>query len=257
MNPRLTRIRAVILLLAALAIVFVLLTRHARAQSAPARAPAAAAAQAPGTPAPATAPATLHGTVVDSAGKPVAGQKLTLHRVNATGGAMVDSATSDDQGRFTVHVPAERDTSAVFFAATRWQGQLYIGTPFKPPVPEGGRYTVVVGVNPVNMGPAAAGGAAGAGMETGPAGGTGAPAPSALDSSAATRWFLAVILALVALGAIGYALLGALRERGRERRRQLLARLAALDERAQVARGEEAARLQRERAELVAELTGD
>lgn len=256
MNPKLTRIRALILLCAALAIVFVLVRRARAQQPPPAAAPAAAQPlplQGP------SAPAVLHGTVVDPSGKPVAAQKLTLHRVdNVGGGAMVDSATSDDQGRFSVHVPAERDTAAVYFVATRWQGQLYIGTPFKPPVPAGMPYDVVVGVNPVNMGPA--GGSTGGPAEAGPMGPagatTGAPAASS-DGSIAARWFLAILLALVALVAIGYAMVGALRERARENRRELLARIAALDERAQRARGDEAARLQRERAQLLAELAGD
>jgi len=256
MNPKLTRIRAFILLAAAAAIVVVLLARSARAQGAPpaTNVPGAgpAPAQAPGTP---SAPAILRGSVLDPAGKPVPGQRLTLHRVDAGGGAMVDSATSDAQGRFTVRVPAERDTGAVFFVATRWQGQLYIGTPFKPPVLASADYTVVVGVNPVNMGPTAGASADAAPM--GATGGAGGAAAQPADSSVTTRWFLAVILALVALGAIAYALLGAARERARERRRELLARIAALDERAQAAGGDEAARLQRERAELLAELSAD
>ncbi len=255
MNPKLTRIRATILLLAALAILFVLLTRHARAQATPPAAGSqgapATTSQAPGAP---TAAFTLHGAVVDPAGKPVADQRLTLHRVDAAGGAMVDSATSDAQGRFLVHVPAERDTGAVFFVATRWQGQLYIGAPFKPPVPGGVAYSVVVGVNPVNMGPA--GGDAAGGAEAGAGGAAGAAAAPS-DTGTVARWFLAVILALVALGAIAYALLGAARERDRERRRELLARIAALDERAERAAGDEATRLERERAELLAELSSD
>lgn len=256
MNPGLTRIRAVLPLLAALVVLFVLLTRPAEAQATPggAGAPGApgAASQAPGAP---SAAFTLRGAVVDPAGKPVADQRLTLHRVDAVGGAMVDSATSDAQGRFLVHVPAERDTGAVFFVATRWQGQLYIGAPFKPPVPAGAAYNVVVGVNPVNMGPA--GGDAAGGAQAAPGGATAGASPPSSDTAAVARWFLAVILALVALGAIAYALLGAARERDRERRRELLARIAALDERAERARGDEAARLERQRAELLAELASD
>ncbi len=258
MTPKLLRIRALILLVAALVVAFVLLARHARAQQPAAAANPAGAAQAPAQ-APAgtrSAPVALHGTVVDPSGKPVAGQKLTLHRVDTSGGgAMVDSATSDEQGRFTVRVPAEHDTSAVFFVATRWQGQLYIGTPFKPPVPAGAPYSVVVGVNPVNLGPA--GGAATEGGPMNTTGGATTAVPPPSDNSMAARWFLAIILALVALAAIGYAMLGALRERARERRRELLARIAALDERAERARGEEAVRLQRERADLLAELSAD
>ncbi len=249
MNPRLLRIRAILLLIAGLVMAVVVMARRAHAQGAP----SAAAAPAQATP---TGAFALQGAVVDPAGKPVPEQKLTLHRVASDGsGAMVDSATSDARGHFTVHVPAERDTSAVYFVATRWQGQLYIGSPFKPPVPAGAAYSVVVGVNPVNMGPVA-GGAGGEGGSAA-AGAPGQAAPASSDSSTAARWFLAVILALVALGAIAYALLAAARERERERRRELLARIAALDERADRAAGEEAARLERQRAELLAELSSD
>ena len=247
MNSRLLlRARALILLTAAVVLLVFLAVRRGQAQMPP----AAAAAQAPllATPIPAS---TLQGVVLDPSGKPVPRQALSLHRVNGTGGAMVDSATTDAQGRFTAKVPEERDTTAVYFAATRWNGELFIGTPFKPPVKAGSTYTVTVGVNPVNMGPAAGGGAEATGASGAP------PATPAADSSTAIRWFVAIVLALIALGAIGYALVGAARERARQRRREILARIAALDERAQSAGGDETARLERERAELVAELTSE
>lgn len=207
--------------------------------------PASASAQTPA--------GTLTGAVVDTAGKPVSDQVLTLHRVNSGGGAMVDTARTDVQGRFTVGVPAESDTTALFFVATRWQGQLYIGAPFRPPVPAG-TYTVTVGVNPVQMGPAS-----GAGGEPGGGMGGAAPAQPVAQpaSTAATRWFLAIILGLVALVAIAYALLAALRERTQQRRRELMAAIAELDERTERAEPAEVSALERERAELVAQLTGD
>lgn len=196
----------------------------------------------------------LHGMVADTAGKPVADQALTLHRVNAAGGAMVDTSRTDARGRFTLKLPAESDTSALYFVATRWQGQLYIGAPFKPPAPVGTTYTVTVGVNPVQMGPATGAGA----QPAGPMGGAAPAEPTAQPgSSGAGRWFLAVILGLVALGAIAYALMSAGRDRSRQRRRELLVRIAELDERAETARPDEAAAIERERADLVAQLTGD
>ena len=201
----------------------------------------------------AQAASTLQGQVVDSAGKPVAGQRLTLHRVNQTGGALVDSATTDAQGRFRIRIAAEPDTSAVFFAATRWQGQLYIGQPFKPPAPAGETYKVVGGVNPVQMGPATGGGAGGMAAAQGAEGGAGAAPVPASDSNAG-RWFLVVVLALVAAGAAGYGLLGSSRDRRNARRREILARIAELDERAQGAAREELTALERERAELLAQL---
>lgn len=200
--------------------------------------------------APVAAQEPLTGLVVDPAGKPVGNQRVTLHMVTQQSGAMVDSAMSDAQGRFTVHVPAVQDTSTIFFVATRWKGDLFIGTPFRPPLPAGVTYSVTVGVNPVQMGPA--GGGMGGGAAAAPSAAT-APA----SSSNTTRWFIVVMLGLVALGAAGYALLGAARERGEQRRRELLLRIAELDERVTTSGGAELAELRRERAELLAQLAGD
>lgn len=194
------------------------------------------------------AQAPLSGTVVDSAGKPVAGQRVTLHEVTQASGAMVDSALTDAQGRFSVRVPAVRDTNTIFFVATRWQGELYIGTPFRPPVPAGAAYTVTVGVNPVQMGPV------GGGMGGGAPGGPQPPPPA---SPGTTRWFLVAMLGLVALAAVIYGLAGVARDRAEQRRRELLLRIAQLDERVAATGGEEASALRRERAELMAQLTGD
>jgi len=80
------------------------------------------------------------------------------------------------------------------------------------------------------------------------------PAPPT-SSGKTGRWFLAVILGLVALGAVVYALIGGTRERSALRRRVLLARIAELDERAESAPPDEAARLREQRAELVSQLT--
>ncbi len=194
----------------------------------------------------------LAGQVVDSAGKPVPDQHVTLHRVDRESGAMVDSAVTDKDGRFHVRLPAApaTDTSSLYFVATRWQGELYIGTPFKRPVPAG-MYMVRVGVNPVQMGAAAGEGAQQGGAEQAQA-----PPPAPASSNAA-RWFLVAILALVGLGAVGYALLGRAREHAAHRRRVLLARIAELDERAALAPPDEAARLREERAEIVSELSSD
>lgn len=201
----------------------------------------AAAAQAPAPP--------LAGQVVDSVGKPIPDQHVTLHRVDQSSGAMVDSAVSDAGGRFTVHLPTmavAQDTGAVYFVATRWQGQLYIGAPFKRAAAPTSAYVVTVGVNPVQMGPVGGEGAGGSMPAT----------PSAPTSSGNTgRWFLASILGLVALGAVLYALIVGTRERSAVRRRVLLARIAELDERAENVTPDEEARLREQRAELVSQLT--
>lgn len=68
----------------------------------------------------------LRGVAVNAYGEPLAGIVVALHRVGDTGpGANVASVTTDDDGRFHFQVD-ERD-SALYFAAMRHDGAMYIG----------------------------------------------------------------------------------------------------------------------------------
>ncbi|MBX6362969.1 MAG: hypothetical protein IRZ00_03795 [Gemmatimonadetes bacterium] len=217
-------------------------------------APIAARAQAPGGGAPAAAaPAsTLSGTVVDTAGRAAGGLELTLHRVSGQGGAPVAHDTSDARGRFRLVVPAETEPDAIYFVATRYNGDLYVGPTFKAPYPEGQSYGLTVGANPVRA-------------EALPAQ-PGSPAPMQVPEAAraedrrAGRLFFAVLLALAALAAAGVAGVRWRGERAERRRRGFVLELAALDERyadrLAALSAEEAASYRRRRAALAARAAG-
>ncbi len=163
----------------------------------------------------------LHGRVLDPAGKPVAGQDVALHRVTQAGGAMVATARTDPEGRFELAVPATAPAdSAVFFVAARYEGQLYIGQPFRPPVPAATEYDVTVGVGAVSPGPL---GSTGTGLAQ-------AQAAQSTRTGGVPRWLPELLLGLIVAGALGWALLEWLRRRRRLSNRELLVRIAELDE---------------------------
>ena len=74
----------------------------------------------------------VHGRVLGPDGAPLAMERVVLHRVDRSGGATVAEAPSGADGRFLLNAPASNDTSAVYFVAARYQGELYIGQPFRP-----------------------------------------------------------------------------------------------------------------------------
>lgn len=212
-------------------------------------APIDARAQAPDGGAPAAASA-LTGTVVDSTGRPVAGLELTLHRVSGQSGAPVAHDTSDAQGGFRLAVPAESEPDAIFFVATRYDGELYVGPTFKAPYPAGQPYTLTVGVNPIRA----------EALQAQP--GSPAPVPEAAraEDRRAGRLFFAVLLALAALAALGIAGVRWRRDRLERRRRGFVLEVAALDERyadrLATLSSEEAASYRRRRAALAARAAG-
>jgi hypothetical protein len=79
-------------------------------------------------------------------GQPVPGQSVLLHRVTDQGGELLTQSTSGEDGRFTLRVTSSAPATGVFFVATRFRGQLYIGPLIRPPFPEGQEYVVQVGV---------------------------------------------------------------------------------------------------------------
>jgi hypothetical protein len=155
----------------------------------------------------------LQGRVLDAAGQPLAGQEVVLHRVTPAGGAAVARATSGADGRFALRVDGAGGPDALYFAATIYDGTLYIGTPFRGSVPPDAEYVLVVGANPAAVvGLTAAAQAPGAG-EGGGAG-------------------FAVLVAVCGLaGGLGLLVV---RRRGLQairRQREILIELAQLDER--------------------------
>jgi hypothetical protein len=70
----------------------------------------------------------VRGVALDPQGEPLPGVVVALHRVGDMGaGANVASATTDEDGRF--HFQVEEPDSALYFAAMRYGGSMYIGPP--------------------------------------------------------------------------------------------------------------------------------
>jgi hypothetical protein len=69
----------------------------------------------------------VRGVAVDADGRPLPGVVVALHRVEDMGGDNVASVTTDAEGRF--HFQVETPDEALYFAAMRHQGRMYIGPP--------------------------------------------------------------------------------------------------------------------------------
>ena len=158
----------------------------------------------------------LEGRVLGPEGEPLAGQVVVLHRVAQGSGATIAADTSRADGRFTLAAggfPSSPD--ATYFVAARYRGELYIGAPFRPPLPPDVDYTVQVGVPGTS-----------ATALMGAASAPGSPAPLPEDPFPYRLWILLIIPLLVVALATGYLLT---RQRGVDRRRALL-EIAELDE---------------------------
>lgn len=159
--------------------------------------------------------AALQGQVVGPDG-PVTGLDVALHRVTPEGGANIDEATTDDDGRFTFAVKFSMADSAVYFAAVRMDDELYVGTPIREVPAEPYVIRVGPGAASVPMGGA------------GPVNGMAAPPPEQGGSNTGTLAVFLVI-GLGILGVVVYAMAHTLGS-GPDRRRELLVELAALEE---------------------------
>ena len=142
--------------------------------------------------------------------QPVPRQPVSLHRVTSTGGSTLATDTTADDGLFEMRYdPGVGE--AVFFVATRYEDELYIGETFRQPI--GGEYRVAVGpgATPINLGTA-----------TGPA-----QPPRPPEKSTRTAGMMVIVVATLVLG--GIVLLAA-RPRAANTRR-LLVQIADLDNR--------------------------
>jgi hypothetical protein len=88
----------------------------------------------------------VRGTVVGPDGRPLALERVLLHRVAGSVGDTVAVGPTAADGRFVLTGPASRDSSAVYFVAARYQGELYIGQPFRPAVEGTPEQVLQVGV---------------------------------------------------------------------------------------------------------------
>jgi len=183
-------------------------------------------------------PFTLSGRVVDQQGQPVAGLEVLLHRVAGQDGASIGQARSDENGSFRFRIDETPPADAVYFAAARFNEQMYIGPFEKPPIDSLQPYEIVVGGEPISFDAPVM-------PATGTAGG-------ALQSPVGpSRWTLALIPLLAVLG---LAVAIALSRRRQLQRRHLLIRLAVLEEQA-AARGDTEG-LRQERARILDQLGG-
>jgi len=179
----------------------------------------------------------ISGRAVDTTGSPVAGIDVVLHRFSMSGGgALLGSMTTDSAGRFELRVSDAADTTAVYFAASRVDGQLYIG-PFIR-APGGDDYDLVIGGEPFALGdptrmPLTDGSAA-------------ATAPTQRS------WSAPLLPAAALLGLVAWALARAGKP---QRRRRLLVRLATIDE--EIAEGGVDPQRQRERDRILDRLLAD
>jgi hypothetical protein len=151
----------------------------------------------------------LRGRVLDPEGRAISGATVSLHHVAERGGAEVGQAVSDREGRFAIAVEPREGEGGVYFAATRFDGTLYMGAPFRTLAEVDGEYGIVVG----------AGGVDGLG---------GVAEPPSAPASGLRGWGLGLVLAAIAAAAILRPLRRARREPYRSR--SLLLELAELEE---------------------------
>jgi hypothetical protein len=178
---------------------------------------------------------TLNGRLQDSEGRPLADWPIAFHRVDSVGGAQLASGTTDGAGRFAF--PLELEGEGLFFGVARYEGQLYVGTPFRAADAPVGEYVIVVGPG----GTAVPAGAAGSGADLGP--GRMGPPPESLPLTG-----IGLILLVAGL------FVAAVRGGGGANWRGLLVELAELEEgfaaAANRASGEEREQYRRRRAEV-------
>ncbi len=192
-------------------------------------------------PAPLTArqqPLVLSGHVVDLQGKPVAGQEVLLHRVAGQNSGSIGQTQTDSAGAFTFRLDETPTADAIYFAAARVDGKMYIGPFQKPPIDSAASNEIVVGGEPVDFGAP--------GPPT-----TATPGSAVQSPVGPSRWMLALIPLLAVLG-LGAAI--ALSRRREMQRRHLLIRLAVLEEQAALSGDTEG--LRQERARILDQMGG-
>lgn len=161
------------------------------------------------------------GTAVGPAGQPLQGVTVVLHRVGTAGGALVATDTTDPAGTFRFVL--EAGDPAMYFAALRYEGGLYVG----PAIRGGDADPAPVIDYELRVGPSSEIGAVGAALSGGrppaPAADIGPPGGA---SDAAALW----LAGLLALSAAGAFVIIAPRYRWR-RTRQAVMELAGLENR--------------------------
>lgn len=178
------------------------------------------------------------GRILGPDNAPLGGQDVVLHRVQDAGGATVAQAVTGPDGRFTLELPAMTDSAAVYFVATRYDGELYIGAPFRAGEQNAAGEVIQVGIPGTSA--------------TALLGGGGTAMPVAVGRPATSRNWLLLVIPLVGVAAVAvYALI----PRGRvPEDRALLIRIAELDERLSSVAATERSSLLEERSRLTTQL---
>ncbi|HSJ23068.1 MAG TPA: hypothetical protein VK929_00190 [Longimicrobiales bacterium] len=180
----------------------------------------------------------VRGQVFGPDATPMAEQRVVLHRVNAEGGATIAETVSGADGRFELLAEAEADTAAVLFVAARYDGELYIGPPFRAGDEAAVDQLIQVGLPELS-----------ASAMMADDGGFAMPMPRRQDQT--RTWVLILIPLLGVAGVVIYALIPKGRIPGDRAR---LIRIAELDERMDTAPDAQRASMLEERQRLVAEL---
>jgi hypothetical protein len=151
---------------------------------------------------------TLRGKIVDPEGRPVTGLPVSLHHVSETGGVEGGSAVTDREGHFEIDLDETGgDEGGVYFAASRFDGSLYMGEPFRTVAEIPDPYQIVIGIGGIGGGPAM-------------------PMPSGESDSRG----LGIVILVAALGLVAVLIPFWRGRRGPRAVRALLAELAELDE---------------------------
>jgi hypothetical protein len=180
------------------------------------------------------------GMAVGPDNEPLAGQRVVLHRVDAGGGATIAEAETDPDGSFVMSAPATADTSALYFVAARYEGELYIGPPFRADQASAADQLIQVGVP----------GMSATALLEDAQGGFGAAMPSGRPATA--RNWLLLIIPLV--GVAGVALFMLVPRSSIPEDRRLLIQVAELDERMTTAPQAQRETLAAEREQIMARL---
>jgi hypothetical protein len=180
----------------------------------------------------------VRGRVLGPDNTPLGEQRVVLHRVDAAGGATIAETVSAADGGYELRAPAVADdTTALLFVAARYDGELYIGPPFRAGDPLAAEQDIRVGVPELS---------ATALLEQD----GGLPMPARRTDEGRT-WLLILIPLVGVLGALVYAIRP---KASIAHDRALFIRIAELDERMDSAPDAQRDSMQAERQRLLAEL---
>lgn len=187
----------------------------------------------------------MTGVALGPDGEPLEGVPVVLHRVGGGGGAFVATDTTDELGGF--RFPLEQADTAIYFAALRYDGRMYIG-----PALDGGGEPVSDYILRVDPG-SEAGAVASALARPGPVPPAARPAAQTSAGGVSDTGAL-LLVTLLALGAAAAFLVAAPRYRQRRTRDAVIELAATENALAEGPDPEEVSRLQATRDRLRSQL---